>query len=131
MSFRTNATAVGKLVEVEAGIDLDPFMETANALVTEVCVPAGYDDTRLELIERWLSAHFYRIRVPTVDFEKADVVAERRAIKVGYGFDQTTYGQQALRLDTAGGLAKLEAASKEGKATRVQMLWLGTCEDHE
>ena len=82
---RTNATNVKSIIEVDASIivsdsDLDPFISTANELVTEMCTgtvngpKTAYTATRLELIERWLSAHFYAVRDPRVKNEKAGSV---------------------------------------------------------
>ena len=130
---RTNATNVKSIIEVDASIivsdsDLDPFISTANELVTEMCTgtvngpKTAYTATRLELIERWLSAHFYAVRDPRVKNEKAGSVGVTYQEKVDLNFSVTTYGQQALMLDTNGGLRSLS----EGKAHNVQVLWLGT-----
>ena len=60
---RTTSSDVEGIIEVDASISLDPFIETANAFVTECCSSVStYDATRLELIERWLSAHMYTNR---------------------------------------------------------------------
>jgi len=50
MAVRTTAEAVGGIIEVDATISLTPFIEVANALVTEHCSTDDYDATRLELI---------------------------------------------------------------------------------
>jgi hypothetical protein len=129
---RTTASAVKKIIEVDTSIiavdaDLDPFLETANALVTEMCTgsngPAtAYLAARLELIERWLTAHFYAIRDPRAKSEKAGSVGVTYQGKVDYNLALTSYGQQAMMLDTNGGLARLD----KGKGVSVSVLWLGT-----
>lgn len=137
MANRTTSLAVEAIVEVDPTIVLDPFIEIANTLVTEVCGSAispitnlPYDATRLELIERWLSAHFYCIRDPRTTEEQAGHgVGEQFESKVDYGFNITRYGQQALRLDTAGGLAKLDRATdstRGGQASVASGFWLGS-----
>lgn len=131
MAVRTTSALVEAIVEVDEDISLNPFIEAANALVTEICAPVTtYDAARLELIERWLSAHFYCIREERPVLEKADVVSERAQSKVDLGFDVTHYGQMAMRLDTAGGLAALNEEAKEGGGTTGSIAWAGT-EDAE
>lgn len=123
MPYRTDSTAVQGIIEVDVTIDLDPFIETANALVTEVCVPLGYDGVRLELIERWLSAHFYAIRDPRAKTEQAGEVQESFWGKIDLGFNQTREGQMAMLLDTKGGLKALDANG----GVKPGMFWGGTC----
>ena len=128
---RTNATNVKAIIEVDSSIivsdsDLDPFINVANELVTEMCTGANgpdtdYSVTRLEYIERWLSAHFYAIRDPRAKSEKAGSVGVSYDTKVGMNLSLTTYGQQAMMLDTNGGLARLD----KGKGVNVGVTWLG------
>lgn len=128
MSYRTTYAAVAKIAEIESSYDEDsfePFIEAANALVTEKCSTDDYDDTRLELIERWLSAHFYCIREMRAEMEKAGSVSEKKQSKVDLGFDVTHYGQMAMRFDTAGGLAKLNQEIKSGGVSSIGFTWLG------
>jgi len=129
---RTTATNVKKIIEVDTSIiatdaDLDPFIDTANELVTELCTGSNgpklaYSATRLELIERWLTAHFYAIRDPRAKSEKAGSVGVTYQEKVDLNFSVTTYGQQAILLDTNGALARLN----KGKGVGISILWLGS-----
>lgn len=124
---RTTANAVGKITEVDPTIDLTPFIEVANALVTEICAPvATYDDVRLELIERWLSAHFYRVRDARLDCEKIGDIYTRITGKTGLALDLTYEGQQVKFIDTSGKLALLDQMAKTGKRLRIQVAWLGS-----
>jgi len=122
---RTTDEAVQGIIEHDTTISLTPFIEAANALVTEVCSTDNYDATRLELIERWLSAHFYAIRDPRYESEKAGDVAAKYQSKVNLGFDVTHYGQMAMRLDTAGGLAALNTEAKSGGSVTASFTWGG------
>lgn len=129
----TTESAVREIVETDSAISMAPFIEGANALVEEVCATAVdedgtpvYDTTRLELIERWLAGHFYRIRDAFAVAEKAGPVAETKAMKTELGFNLTREGQMALRFDTNGGLAALENTTKTKKRTGVGINWLGT-----
>lgn len=127
---RTTSDAVAAIIEVDASIPLAPFIETASSLVEEICAPAdiGYTSERLELIERWLSAHFYAIRDPRTTNEKAGPVAATYESKVALHLDLTRYGQQAMLLDTNGGLAELnEEMQKPTKTRQAGVSWLGSC----
>lgn len=137
MAYRTTESLVAGIIEVDdtlvAGFE-DNFIAPANALVTEICVPAGYTNIRLELIERWLSAHNYAIRDPRVDFEKVGPIANRYQSKVALALNVTHYGQNAMLLDTAGGLAKLSrevsAPAKPMFSTKPSIHWGGTPHRH-
>jgi hypothetical protein len=124
---RTSSAAVSAIIEVEPSISVTPFIEVANALVEELLAPTaiGYDATRLELIERWLSAHFYAIRDMRAATEQAKSISQGFQYKVDLYLANTMYGQQVLILDTAGVLAALQKRVIEG-TTRPGMAWLGT-----
>lgn len=122
---RTTTVLVGGIIEVDVKITLTPFIEVANELVTECCSEDDYTTTRLELIERWLAAHFYTVRDMRAETEKAGPVSERKQSKVDLGFDSSHYGQTAMRLDTAGGLTRLNEQTKQGKKPLVSVAWLG------
>lgn len=124
MPVRTTQDQVTAICKVRAGDDLTPFIEVANGLVTEFCA-GKYDDGWLEQIERWLSAHFYRILAPSRLQENAGSVGQQIESKVDLGLDVTRYGQQAKILDWQGGLARLNAASLKG-ALRAKIRWVGT-----
>jgi hypothetical protein len=128
---RTDADLVATIIEVDEDIDLDAFITTANELVTEVCTgdkgpTPAYTDVRLELIERWLAAHAYAIREMIPASERAGPVATAYQYEVGLHLSNTMYGQQALTLDTNGGLASLSKSTEEGKLRTAGVIWLGT-----
>ncbi len=127
---RTTASAVEGIIEIDAKISLTPFIELANALVTQCCtgdsVEITYTDAILELIERWLSAHIYTNRDPRAISEKAGPVSERTQSKVDLGFDTSHYGQTAMRIDYQGGLSALNEQIKSGGVSTVGATWLGT-----
>lgn len=125
MAYRTTAEAVAKIIDVEDEDDLDPFIEPANMLVTDVCTSSGYSDAKLEIIERWLSAHFYAILRPRNFLEQVDTLREQIESKIDLGLNVTRYGQQAMRLDTAGNLAALNNKMKEIVVSRMSITWLG------
>jgi len=122
---RTTAILVGGIIEVDSAIPLDPFIEVANVLVTQCCSTVGYTATKLELIERWLSAHFYTVRDMRAEAEKAGSVSEKKQSKVDLGFSTSHYGQQAMLIDYKGGLAALNKRAKEGSIGAIVATWLG------
>lgn len=124
--MRTTNEAVLALIELDAGISPAQFIELANELVTEVCVPLGYTSTRLELIERWLSAHFCAVAYPRTSSESGGGVSESYQVSPGMGLDLTSYGQQVKLLDTKGGLAKLDKDTKAGIRSVAGINWLGS-----
>ena len=128
---RTTDAEVEELVEVDDSISLTPFITVANELVTELCIDSGYTDTRLTLIETWLSAHFYQIRDQAVDTEKAGSVSVKYQYKIGLHFQQTKYGQMAMVIDTAGNLAALSKRVEDGEAPGVMIAWMGEDYDTE
>ena len=129
---RTTDDQVEAIIDIDSGINLTPFIEVANALVTEVCSLATdsagalvYGATRLELIERWLAAHFYHIRDPKASREEVDEVSATYRSIVEIGLNNTHYGQMAMIIDTNGGLARLNKSTEGGKSNTVSLSWLG------
>lgn len=116
---RTTDTDVRTVIELDAAFVTTAHILTANELVTEYCVAAGYSDTRLELIERWLAAHFCAIQQQISASEGAGSVTQSFQYRLGLNLAVTMWGQQALILDTAGGLAGASKAAEEGKRKTV------------
>jgi len=127
MAFRTTQALVLSIVDFDCDeIDLAPFILTANLLVTLKCTNSGYSDIQLELIERWLSAHFACIQYPRVTEEQAGPVMEKTQFKVDLALDVTVYGQQAKAIDTAGNLAGMQNFQAIQLAAPKRITWLGT-----
>lgn len=124
---RTTAERIAKLLKVKPGLDMAPFIEVANELVTECCGELGYTENRLTLIEDWLAAHFYAQRDPRVQSEGIGSLNSTFEGRTDLGLNNTRFGQQALRLDTKGGLATLEDVAKNPVTKNAfGMFWLGT-----
>lgn len=106
--------------------DLTAFVETASAVVDDVedCAAARdrtLGSTRLELIERWLAAHFYAVSdQPYRSKSTADASATFQGDTAMY-FEATKYGQTAMRLDPSGCLAAIGGAAP----ARARAFWLG------
>lgn len=125
MSY-SSASLVRKVIEVDDTISLLPYLDAAAELVAGYCEGKGYTATRLEMIETWLAAHFYAVRDPRTQSEGVATLQTTYQGRTGMYFDSSTYGQHALLLDTAGGLAALQASIKEGyPAATPRVTWLG------
>ena len=104
---RTDSTKLATLIALDSLVSSDAAILTANELVTEKCNDSGYSESRLELIERYLAAHFYAIRVKQTKSEKVDVITVNYIGVTGMGLNYTPWGQTAMQLDTAGSLRNL------------------------
>lgn len=121
--MRTTSELVAGIIEVDSTIPLEPFITTASELVTELCSDKGYTEERMELIERWLSAHFYTNRDPRPTREEAGPVSASYQSKVSLNLATSHYGQTAMMLDTAKGLSDL---NKDLRNFDLSVTWLGT-----
>ena len=126
--MRTTSDNVADIIEVDTTIELTPFITVANELVTELCLDSGYTETRLELIERWLAAHFYTNRDPRATDEKAGPVGASYQSAVDLNLNTSHYGQTAMMLDTAGNLKNLNNTKRK---RIVSMSWLGKVEEDQ
>lgn len=128
---RTTEAAVRAILDDDTNIDVSPFIEVANDLVTELCTNSSYSTAKLELIERWLAAHFYAIRDMRVASEKAGSVGQSFQHKLGLNLLVTMYGQQVAMIDSAGNLAALSKRAEEGKKKSVGFTWMGKENQYE
>lgn len=131
MAIRTISASVQAILgghyDSDAATDLTPFIATANVLTDQVdaCdTNNSLDSTELELIERYLSAHFYA---------HSDQIAKSRTTgdasisfqgTTGKGLDSTQYGQTAMLLDETGCLTRKNTQMIEGKK-RATVTWMG------
>lgn len=131
---RTNSTNViavllsGKQYDGVNSPSLDAFIDTANSLVTQLnseCNSGGELDTaRLELIERYLAAHFYAHADQQMQAKQTGDASATFKGKTDLGLNGTDYGQTALLLDTTGCLANWNQQLKSGKK-KIGVKWLG------
>jgi hypothetical protein len=133
MAVRTTALAVSKVIQVDLGLGeslesiLEPFIETANQIVNDVCGACDYSDAKFELIERWLAAHFYGCFDPQLLSETAGPVSAAYLWRTGPMLSQTRQGQQAMMLDTSGKLSTWNSQAVKGTGGQVVgVSWLGT-----
>jgi hypothetical protein len=122
VAIRTTTEAVegvlGDDYDRDGGRDLTPFVETASAMVDTLVVKAAlkavtFTAARLELIERWLAAHYYT---------QSDRTYKSRSTldaSATFNTDGKEYLNAALALDNSGCLAALLNGKRAGA------FWLG------
>ncbi len=128
MATRTTERAVKQLLGSNYGTDhagndpsLRPYIDTAAAIVARVITCATAKDythtsAELELIERWLAAHYYTRMDPTYTSKST---AGASGSFTSPKDDTERYRQSAIELDTSG---CLKAILTRNKATAA---WLG------
>lgn len=126
---RTTAALVRAILrdDYDGESDVSPFIASATVVVTRVaaCAVAKLEPLtveELELIERWLAAHYYGCTasndrpIQEQTTEKAKGVFQGRT---GMALESTYYGQVALTLDPSGCLAAVT------KRTKARLTWAG------
>lgn len=129
MSIRTNSPKVEKVLKknYDGTTDLNPFIETASVQVDQIvqyasdngftAVPAA----TLEIIERWLSAHYYGVMAQLYVTKRAEGTTATFQGQTAMYLESTVYGQMAMRLDPTGYLSSI--GTKNLKIARA--IWLG------
>jgi hypothetical protein len=103
---------------------LDPFILTANSLVNRLATRAAEiglsvaADT-LELVERWLAAHFYTMSDKSFIENKTAGASAIYHGRTDMNLDASLYGQTAQLLDPTGLLGKLSMRAG------ASVVWLG------
>lgn len=113
MGIRTTSNKVTELVPSD--MDVASFIEAASLIVDEELVNQGLTEARLELIERYLAAHFLTLTEERGGLIKssAGLASDTYADIYGKGFHSTRFGQQAVAFDTSGSLSKLSLSSEK------------------
>lgn len=139
---RTSAGLVQQVLspagDYDGEADLTPYITTASSVVERLKLYAAnaqptvpVTDDQLELIERWLAAHFYAIVDRPYASRSGGGSSGSFDGKTGMNFDATLYGQSAKLIDPTGFLAGIEGGGggKEGSGQgppRVRVMWAGT-----
>jgi hypothetical protein len=127
---RTNEAKIRKIIEVDSTEypegDLQPFIDAASSLVDEKCASVlSYTEERLTMIETWLAAHFFAVGSTRAQSESAGPVSQSKQTSLGLNLQVTHWGQQAMLLDTEGGLANLNVKTQEGRKSKAGIFWAG------
>lgn len=103
MANRTTATEVKEIYSTSLSDSIiEAYIDVANDLVTEK-LAGEHDDTRLEMIEQFLSAHL--VIIARDRQAREEEIGDARIIYsevFGEGLKSTTFGQTVLMLDTSG-----------------------------
>jgi len=93
--------------------DTEPFIATAQLLVTEELSSSGHSASRLDQIVLYLAAHFVCITEELGGLKRSRLGEAddtyRQPADNETGLSATRYGQQALILDSSGKLASIAA----------------------
>lgn len=125
MSRTSSSSVQGVLLDDYNGTaSLTPFIDTASAIVDRVSTCSTERDyslsaTELELIERWLAAHFYVVSDQPYSSKQTERSRAEFQGQTGMYFEASKYGQTAISLDYSGCLSQI---SKRQRATAY---WLG------
>lgn len=126
---RTTKEKVKNIIEVpEALTDamIEAHIDDASLIVTEALAGKGLTEGRLELIERYLTAHYVTILTERGGLVSSEVDAVRDAYggpKDGVGLAMTRYGQQAIAFDSSGTLKAMAIdPTKSGMNAQFRVL---------
>lgn len=111
------AAQVRDLVQAKDTENVDAFLEDAVLLVNESLGTAGLSAGRIDLITKYLAAHFYTLSVERGGLisEKRGESEERYQQQKGGGLASTRFGVQALSFDTTGLLTSLDGSNKKAE----------------
>ncbi len=94
------------------GVDLEPFIDTATLIVSRVASCAtlkglGLSATELEMIERWLAAHFYVMSDQVLASKSTNGASGSFQGQTGMSLESSKYGQAAMNVDYSGCLTAI------------------------
>lgn len=134
MSVRTTERAVKGLLlsnyDNSSNPSLQPFIDTAASLVDRIEIAddkGSMSSSSLELVERYLSAHFYAHADPFLSSKSTGGASGQFQGRTDVGFDATLYGQTAKRLDVTGTLVTLDQPLRP----KASCNWLGLVRDDQ
>ena len=130
MTTRTTQAAVIVLLSenYDGSANLSAFIDTASAVVDRVAALDAdgiLSDANLELIERWLSAHYYAQSDPLYQSRSNGGASGSFQGQTAMVFSNTNYGQQAMALDFTMALSKMNQEALEGGRRKAGFAWLG------
>jgi hypothetical protein len=120
---RTNSAAVQALLVSDYDTvntpSLTPYIDTAASVIDDVVDCAArkgitMSDAKLELLERWMAAHFYCVMDKPYSSKSTSGASGSFHGQTAQGFSATLYGQQAMRIDTSGCLYAIDETRVAG-----------------
>jgi hypothetical protein len=129
MSRTTVANVQGILAgHYDGRTDLTPFISTATVLVDWLDAQDTDNElstTLLEVIERWLTAHFYAHADQIFQSKSTGGASGSFQGQTAMVFSSTQYGQTAMALDVTGKLAGRNKEVLDGSRKKATVSWLG------
>jgi hypothetical protein len=115
MATRTTAEKVLEIIKTKLTEDeVEPYVTSANVMVTQALGSSGLGVDVLAEIERWVAAHMIAVtKTRQATNEKAGTASVTYGGKYGANLSSTSYGQMALTLDTTGALVALGGRAME------------------
>lgn len=120
------------LADYDTGLSpsLVPFIDIASSIVDDVAACAldkgvTLSTAKLELMERWLAAHFYVMTDQTYKSKKTGDAAATFQGETKMYLTSSKYGQSAIVMDPTGCLAA------QGNMRVATMAWLGMLEQEQ
>ncbi len=132
MSVRTTERVVKAILggHYDGATGLQPFIDTATILVDRIAAAdstSSMTTASLELVERYLTAHFYAHADPITQSRSTGRVSGQFQGRTDMGFDATLYGQTAKRLDATGTLSNMDLPL----SPKAKCIWLGKVRDDQ
>ena len=122
MGIRTTQEDVQNISSIPTTVNLTGFIESAASIVDQVetCAGGSLSDSQLELIERWLTAHLATVTIRPEVTQKSisDASESYSRSPAGLNLLATSYGAQAMAIDTSGCLVEIYEGSPS-------FVWLG------
>jgi len=103
---------LGRNYDSAKGYDLQPYIDSADALIDAMVQCAAkksytYSDLQLEIIERWLSGHYYGLMDQMFTSKSTAGASASFQGQTQMNLDSTFYGQTAQGLDPTGCLTAI------------------------
>lgn len=128
MAVRTSPALVKEIIEFDTDLSMQPFIIAASNMVDQLAAEADTEYTlaaaTLELIERWLAAHFYAMRDQQYSSKSTGGAGGSFQGQTSMVLTATQYGQMAMLLDTTNWLSKRSREVLEGRK-RMIFTWVG------
>lgn len=124
----TNSGAVQALLgprDYDGATDLQQYIDSADILIANIpsyAASRGFsvNSSQLEIIERWLAAHMFKMNTPQFQSISTGGVSVQNTGASGLHLTSSRYGQMAMMLDYSGYLSSI---NNRALATAN---WLGT-----
>ena len=115
---------------IETALDdatLQVFANDSHVIVSET-IPssAGVSEGRLEIIEKYLAAHFTALRDPRLTSEHVGPATSSYEGQSGLYLAHTRYGQQVMVLDPTGSFAAMDQGASTGTVAELTVFTVAT-----